>query len=93
MADDAQNFRFTQVRFWEAGKHSNAVTRAQRSGAKPLCPWPHDGYINIPGDDPAQVWVFPDGSVCVIGDNGGWIYKAHPQYKRMAAIARAKEGA
>jgi hypothetical protein len=44
----------------------NAIKVAARRGAKPSTPV-SDDY------EPGKIWIFPDGSDYIIGDNGGWI--------------------
>jgi len=89
MSNLAENFRFTQAKYWESGKrgYDDAVERAvNRLGAIRLGPIEHDGYRDVPGDMPASLYRFRDGSLCIIGDDGSWCSKA-PKQNRFKVTA------
>lgn len=69
-ANFAQNMRTT----WECGRgEENACVVAARRGAFPThrAAWRH--YSITPGDIPACLWQFTDGSRYYIADNGSII--------------------
>lgn len=73
----ANNFQTTMKRVWEMpGLEHNAVVRATRLGATQIRPFGHDGFRETPGDMPASLWRFRDGSEYVIGDDGSWCMAA-----------------
>ena len=55
------------------GTDANAVALARAEGATCLGPFAHDEFGLVPGDRPASLWLFPDGTKLVIGDDGNWI--------------------
>lgn len=84
---DAHNFSYATKRAWEEaprGEH-NAVKRAQRLGAvricAVICP---DVWQFQPGDMPASLWRFLDGSEYIIGDDGHWIQSPRPPGRKRA---------
>lgn len=51
----------------------NAVAVALRRGSEKLRTVLVDFHATTPGDRPASLWRFRDGSELIIGDDGGWV--------------------
>lgn len=57
-------------RYGYTAPEENAMVRAKRLGGVVVRPYKIEGYIDEPGDIPASLIRFPDGSEYVVFDDG-----------------------
>lgn len=75
MAKQAHNFAHAMALIWNGKRRGeeNATVVALRQSAVKLRPVDWDGFINEPGDMPASLWQWSDGSDYLVLDDGSGI--------------------
>lgn len=61
---------------WERSQMVDARKLATSMGAVPVRPFRSHSFENVPGDMPATLWRWPDGSEFVIMDSGNSCHAA-----------------